>query len=137
MAKQPQLFTRDSKGRYHPYVAPDPRPDKNVYRHLPNGKYEPFGVFGYPDWFNDGLWLVRHNASNFMNADRYASTWGLTKIADLPVTDLTKIATAAELYDIIDKYLFDTFGYTVNGLPHQDLTNELVNLIININNSNT
>lgn len=131
--KKQKLYIKNDKGRYEPYKEPD-YADKNVYKKV-GRKYVPFGLYFYSEErLQDGLWLVRHRgaSSSISNADHLASKWGLTKVGDIPVTDVTKLATADDIHRVIDRYLFDHFGFCVGNIPHQDISDELVSLIMNI-----
>lgn len=124
-----KLYVKNEKGRYVEYVQPAQN-DGNVYYKSGN-KYVPFGLHDSVEWLSDGLWLARHSdgCRHLMNADYYASKWGLTKVGEIPVTDMTKLAAADEVYQKIDKYLFDKFGFSVGNTAHQDVANDLVKLI--------
>lgn len=131
----PQLFERLPNGRYKPYIPPKPEPDDHtIYRRV-GKKYVPIGLTHYNEHdLCEGLWLVRNRPGwhSMTNVDHYASHWGLTKVADIPVTDVTRFAAAEEIYRVIDKHLFERFGYTVENIAHQDLAEELVKLIVSL-----
>lgn len=129
--KKKQLYIKNDKGRYEPYVEPK-REDHNLYVREINGKYRAIGLRFDDRWLGEGLWLIRKQGKELLNADHFARCWGITKVADVPYTDMTKIGAAADIYEAVDKYLFKTHGYTVNNVPHQDLSEEIVKDIMNM-----
>lgn len=134
----PQLYVRQPNGRYAPYTPPKEPSDPHFYRRVGN-RYIPMGLTHYSDHnLSEGLWLVRNRPGchSMTNVEHYASRWGLTQVADIPITDASRFAAADELHRAIDNFLFHRFGYTVGDVPHQDLSDELVKLIMNINPDN-
>lgn len=131
--KKPQLYIKNSKGRYEPYQEPQPEPDHNIYRRY-GKKYEPVGVCDPHTGIGDGIWLVRHKegSTRMANIDHYAHKWGLTKLAPLPVTDITQFAALEEINETIDKFLYQKFGFTIGNIPHQDLAEEITKLIASL-----
>lgn len=131
--KKPTLYIKNDKGRYEPYKEPQTEIDYNIYRKY-GKKYDPVGTCEPHTGLDDGIWLVRHKgcSTSMSNVDVYASKWGLTKLAPLPVTDITHFAELEEINAVIDKFLFDRFGYTVEGIAHQDLADELTKVLANI-----
>lgn len=127
---RPVLYTKNAKGRYEVYKEPKAE-DPNVYKRVGN-KYVPIGIKTEDNWLTDGLWLVRHKGRSGMSPDCYASKWGLTKVAEVPITDVSRIAAAADIREVIDKYLYERFGYVCEGVPHQDIADELTKEIMQI-----
>lgn len=128
---KPKLYYKNEKGRYIEYKEPK-REDCNVYYKNHKDQYIPMGIISSDKWTGDGLWLVRKQGKNMLNADHYAERWGITKVSDVPRTDMTKIGTAADIHEAIDKFLFKKYGYTIGNIPHQDLADEITNVLMNI-----
>lgn len=61
MKKIPQLYIKNSKGRYQEYKIPDIDISKTFYRKI-NGKYEPVSMLSYSP-LEEGVWVVTRESS--------------------------------------------------------------------------
>lgn len=70
----------------------------NVYRKLPNGRYQPFGVYGDFDYLPDGLWYIRH--SEYSKATTSVSYLAeLFKVGDSKYIDIQELAGMQDLVE--------------------------------------
>ena len=91
MKKIPQLYTKNSKGRYQEYKIPDLDISKTFYRKI-NGKYEPTNMLLY-DSIEEGVWVVTRQSStvNIIRADYLRESFHLDKAADIERFPLSKM----------------------------------------------
>lgn len=91
MKKIPQLYVKNSKGRYQEYKIPDIDISKTFYRKI-NGKYEPTNMLLY-DSIEEGVWVVTRQSStvNIIRADYLRESFHLDKAADIERFPLSKM----------------------------------------------
>ena len=91
MKKIPQLYVKNSKGRYQEYKIPDLDISKTFYRKI-NGKYEPTNMLLY-DSIEEGVWVVTRQSStvNIIRADYLRESFHLDKAADIERFPLSKM----------------------------------------------
>ena len=127
MKKIPQLYVKNSKGRYQEYKIPDLDISKTFYRKI-NGKYEPTNMLLY-DSIEEGVWVVTRQSStvNIIRADYLRESFHLDKAADIERFPLSKMGHIKKVAErIIDEL---RLGNTDNRV----MTNhELVNLVVGL-----
>ena len=127
MKKIPQLYVKNSKGRYQEYKIPDLDISKTFYRKI-NGKYEPTNMLLY-DSIEEGVWVVTRQSSivNIIRADYLRESFHLDKAADIERFPLSKMGHIKKVAErIIDDL---RLGNTDNRV----MTNhELVNLVVGL-----
>ena len=127
MKKIPQLYVKNSKGRYEEYKIPDLDISKTFYRKI-NGKYEPTNMLLY-DSIEEGVWVVTRQSStvNIIRADYLRECFHLDKAADIERFPLSKMGHIQKVAErIIDEL---RLGNTDNRV----MTNhELVNLVVGL-----
>ena len=124
MKKIPQLYVKNSKGRYEEYKIPDLDISKTFYRKI-NGKYEPVSMLSYSP-LEEGVWVVtRHRSSTeYISGAYLREQFSLDKVSDIERFPLSKMGHIKKVAErIIDDL---RLGNTDNRV----MTNhELVNLV--------
>ena len=127
MKKIPQLYVKNSKGRYQEYKIPDLDISKTFYRKI-NGKYQPTNMLLY-DSIEEGVWVVTRQSSitNIIRADYLRERFNLDKASDIERFPLSKMGHIKKVAErIIDEL---RLGNTDNRV----MTNhELVNLVVGL-----
>ena len=127
MKKIPQLYVKNSKGRYEEYKIPDLDISKTFYRKI-NGKYEPTNMLLY-DSIEEGVWVVTRQSStvNIIRADYLRESFNLDKAADIERFPLSKMGHIKKVSErIIDELRLGNTDTRV-------MTNhELVNLVVGL-----
>ena len=127
MKKIPQLYVKNSKGRYEEYKIPDLDISKKFYRKI-NGKYEPTNMLLY-DSIEEGVWVVTRQSStvNIIRADYLRECFHLDKAADIERFPLSKMGHIQKVAErIIDELRLCNTDTRV-------MTNhELVNLVVGL-----
>ena len=127
MKKIPQLYVKNSKGRYQEYKIPDLDISNTFYRKI-NGKYEPTNMLLY-DSIEEGVWVVTRQSStvNIIRADYLRESFHLDKAADIERFPLSKMGHIKKVTERIINDL--RLGNTDNRV----MTNhELVNLVVGL-----
>ena len=127
MKKIPQLYVKNSKGRYQEYKIPDLDISKTFYRKI-NGKYQPTNMLLY-DSIEEGVWVVTRQSSitNIIRADYLRESFHLDKAADIERFPLSKMGHIKKVAERIINEL--RLGNTDN----RAMTNhELVNLVVGL-----
>ena len=127
MKKIPQLYVKNSKGRYEEYKIPDLDISKTFYRKI-NGKYEPVSMLSYSP-LEEGVWVVtRHRSSTeYISGAYLREQFRLDKVSDIERFPLSKMGHIKKVAErIIDDL---RLGNTDNRV----MTNhELVNLVVGL-----
>ena len=127
MKKIPQLYVKNSKGRYEEYKIPDLDISKTFYRKI-NGKYEPTNMLLY-DSIEEGVWVVTRQSStiNIIRADYLRECFHLDKAADIERFPLSKMGHIKKVSERIIDYL--RLGNTDTRVM---TNNELVKLVVGL-----
>ena len=127
MKKIPQLYVKNSKGRYEEYKIPDLDISKTFYRKI-NGKYQPTNMLLY-DSIEEGVWVVTRQSStvNIIRADYLRECFHLDKASDIERFPLSKMGHIKKVAErIIDELRLCNTDDRV-------MTNhELVNLVVGL-----
>ena len=102
--KKPQLYIKNEKGRYEPYVEPV-ADDSNVLYRREGKKYVAHSMTIPMDVLNEGIWVVTKNRHSI----RYATADYLRKVFKCERVSDLKDVSVAELggMDKLAGYLFD------------------------------
>lgn len=95
--KHPQLYIKNSKGRYEPYKLPEPDVSETAYRKI-NGKYEPVGRFFDRHILSEGIWVVYCDHA-FCNGKYLKDKYRMDKVSNLQyptIAELGGIESAIE-----------------------------------------
>lgn len=92
MKQKQQLYIKNGKGRYEPYVPEEPEEDNKLYRKI-NGKYVPFDMKLRYDTLSEGVWVVTREKSSvgISNAKYLREMFRLEKCSDLDYMPISKI----------------------------------------------
>lgn len=104
MKNIPQLYTKNSKGRYQEYKIPDLDISKTFYRKI-NGKYEPVSMLSYSP-LEEGVWVVTRESSTIehIRGTYLRECFHLDKAADIERFPLSKMGHIKKVAErIIDE----------------------------------
>lgn len=134
MAKGPQLYIKNGKGKYEPYKEPE-LPDNNIYCKIGN-KYKPVGRLCNHDYLNEGIWaVVKHKCSKqICRTDSAKEMFDIEKICNSQEANLAQICDLLKYQNYVIQNIGDT-----NGLNLYDIVAKVIGLVFkyNINNKNT
>ncbi len=87
-----QLYIKDEKGRYEPYVPEKLEEDNKLYRKI-NGKYIPYDMQLRYDTLSEGVWVVTREKSSIgiSNAKYLRELFRLEKCSDLDYAPISKL----------------------------------------------
>ena len=82
--KKPQLYIKNDKGRYEPYVE-EKKEDYNTLYTKRGNKYEPFALRFNDDYLTDGVYVVRRHfrgsARSLANAEHLSDVFCLEQVS--------------------------------------------------------
>ena len=127
MKKIPQLYVKNSKGRYQEYKIPEHDISNTLYGKV-NGRYEPVSMLSYSP-LEEGVWVVTRGSSTIehISGTYLRECFHLDKAADIERFPLSKMGHIQKVAErIIDEL---RLGNTDNRV----MTNhELVNLVVGL-----
>ena len=127
MKKIPQLYVKNSKGRYEEYKIPDIDISKTFYRKI-NGKYEPV-CMSICHELDEGVWVVTRGSSTIehISGTYLRESFHLDKAADIERFPLSKMGHIQKVAERIIDYL--RLGNTDTRVM---TNNELVKLVVGL-----
>ena len=132
MKKIPQLYVKNSKGRYEEYKIPDLDISKTFYRKI-NGKYEPVSMLSYSP-LEDGVWVVtRHRSSTeYISGAYLREQFRLDKVSDIERFPLSKMGHINKVSDRIMSEL-KLSNTDSKPMTNRELVDAVVGLVYKIN----
>ena len=127
MKKIPQLYVKNSKGRYEEYKIPDLDISKTFYRKI-NGKYEPV-CMSICHELDEGVWVVtkRPSVCGVIRGTYLRESFHLDKAADIERFPLSKMGHIKKVTERIINEL--RLGNTDTRVM---TNNELVKLVVGL-----
>ena len=132
--KPPTLYTKNEKGRYEVYKAPEPPFDNVLYRKYVFGKkvyYKPVSMCIEKD-LGEGVWVVtKHTYSKSYASARYLNDCFLCwKASDIQETPLSKLGGMDKLAD----WLYHNWDKLPKGKTTYELCHAIVGLLFQYEN---
>lgn len=92
MKTKQQLYIKNGKGRYEPYIPEEPEEDNKLYRKI-NGKYIPYDMQLKYDTLSEGVWVVTREKAfvGISNSKYLRERFRLEKCSDLDYMPISKV----------------------------------------------
>lgn len=117
---KPQLYIKNDKGKFKPYVPPELEVDNKLYRKI-NGKYYPWEMDLKNDHLPEGVWVItRQKSCTSMTSGKYLrEQFRLDKASDIKEVSLAELGSLEKLTkEVLESLPNDYRNRTTSDLAH-------------------
>lgn len=113
--EKPRLYTKNSNGRYEPYIEPErPQRDNALYRRI-GKRYEPVSMYFECHSWQEGVFVVTKNRSalqpdSWTSAEYLQKIFKLYKCGDIENVSIAKLGGMQKLADHLSRHWNEVSG---------------------------